>query len=143
MQIALSGEDEYEGGKLLFATGAGFVQPLRPAGGATIHTGGIVHGVTAMVSGVCYGLYFCDTVVVAKDDHQLAQRQLVHIDWRELLWASFSSSTVASHSSPRPQTLIFVLSSPRTPNGLQRECAAESVHSVMTRCRWTLTWGWS
>jgi hypothetical protein len=68
MQIALNGEDEYEGGRLLFATGAGFILPHRPAGGVTIHSGGIVHGVNAMVSGVRYGLYLCTTLNI--DGHQ-------------------------------------------------------------------------
>ena len=34
-QVALNGDDEYEGGRLVFATGAGFVQPSRPCGTAT------------------------------------------------------------------------------------------------------------
>ena len=61
MQVALNDEEEYEGGRLIFATEGGFVQPNRPAGTATIHTEGVVHGVTAMGDGVRYGLFFCDT----------------------------------------------------------------------------------
>jgi hypothetical protein len=62
MQVALNGEEEYEGGRLVFATGsAGFVRPSRPAGSATIHSGSIAHGVTALVSGVRYSLFLCDT----------------------------------------------------------------------------------
>ena len=45
----------------MFATGAGFEQPSRPAGSPIIHTGNIAHGVTALVSGSRYGLYLCDT----------------------------------------------------------------------------------
>jgi ubiquitin len=75
MQIALNGEDEYEGGKLLFATGTGFVLPRRPAGGATIHTGSIVHGVAVMVSGVRYGLYFCHTTPESDTHHHHHQQQ--------------------------------------------------------------------
>ena len=62
MQIALNGDDEYRGGRLVFATGAGFVIPTRSAGTATIHTDRIVHGVTALTSGVRYGLFLCDAV---------------------------------------------------------------------------------
>ena len=61
MQVALNGEgggeDEYEGGTLVFVTGAGFEQPHRPAGSATTHDNTIVHGVTQLVSGVRYGLF--------------------------------------------------------------------------------------
>uniref|UniRef100_A0A7S2JGK9 Ubiquitin-like domain-containing protein n=1 Tax=Haptolina brevifila TaxID=156173 RepID=A0A7S2JGK9_9EUKA len=61
MQIALNGEDEYQGGRLLFATAHGFEQPRRPPGSATIHTNEVVHGVTALQAGTRYGLFFCDT----------------------------------------------------------------------------------
>eukprot|EP00966_Prymnesium_polylepis_P066090 1533553-Prymnesium_polylepis.1 len=61
MQVALNGDDEYDGGRLLFATGAGFEQPRRPAGSATIHTHTVVHGVTAIRAGTRYGLFLCDT----------------------------------------------------------------------------------
>jgi hypothetical protein len=61
MQVALNGDDEYVGGLLVFATSAGFEKPVRPAGSATIHTAAIPHGVTSLVSGVRYGLFFCDT----------------------------------------------------------------------------------
>ena len=57
MQVALNGEGEYEGGKLVYITGDGFEQPRRPAGSATIHDNTIVHGVTQLVSGVRYGLF--------------------------------------------------------------------------------------
>ena len=57
MQVALNGEGEYEGGKLVYVTGDGFEQPRRPAGSATIHDNTIVHGVTQLVSGVRYGLF--------------------------------------------------------------------------------------
>ena len=61
MQIALNGDAEYGGGKLVFATADGFVCPERPAGAATIHCGSVVHGVTHLESGVRYGLFFCNT----------------------------------------------------------------------------------
>jgi len=57
MQIPLNGDDEYEGGNLVYATKNGLEQPLRPAGSVTIHNNTIVHGVTQMVSGVRYGLF--------------------------------------------------------------------------------------
>ena len=61
MQVALNGDDEYDGGRLLFATASGFEQPRRPAGSATIHTRSVVHGVTALRSGTRYSLFLCDT----------------------------------------------------------------------------------
>ena len=61
MQISLHGDSEYAGGRLVFATRAGFVVPSRPAGSACIHTYKSAHGVTTMLSGVRYGLFFCDT----------------------------------------------------------------------------------
>lgn len=67
MQVALNAEADYCGGRLVFATGTGFVIPARPAGTATIHTDRIVHGVTALTSGVRYSLFLCDAT-----DSQLA-----------------------------------------------------------------------
>jgi hypothetical protein len=61
MQIALNGDQEYRGGRLVFITDKGFVVPRRPVGSATIHTNEIVHGVSTLLSGVRYGLFFCDT----------------------------------------------------------------------------------
>ena len=63
MQVALNGDAEYRGGRLVFATGAGFVIPTRPAGTATIHTDRIAHGVTALTGGVRYGLFLCDATI--------------------------------------------------------------------------------
>ena len=61
MQIAINGDDEYQGGRLLFATTHGFEQPRRPPGSATIHTNEVVHGVTTLQAGTRYGLFFCET----------------------------------------------------------------------------------
>ena len=62
MQVALNDDSEYDGGRLVFADGEdGFLQPARPAGSATTHVNSIVHGVTALTSGVRYGLFLCDT----------------------------------------------------------------------------------
>lgn len=58
MQVALNGDDEYVGGRLVYATQSGLQEPLRPAGSATIHDHTIPHGVTPLVSGVRYGLFF-------------------------------------------------------------------------------------
>lgn len=62
MQVVLNGDDEYDGGRLTFATADGFVQPARPRGSATVHVNSIVHGVSTLRRGVRYGLFLCDTV---------------------------------------------------------------------------------
>jgi hypothetical protein len=67
MQVALNacGRD-YTGGQLVWAVrSAGDREyrlelPVRHAGEATMHTRGVVHGVTVMTSGVRYGLFFCE-----------------------------------------------------------------------------------
>ena len=56
--IALIDDDEYEGGRLVFATRDGLSVPQRPAGTATVHTSAVVHGVTRHTAGVRYGLFF-------------------------------------------------------------------------------------
>jgi hypothetical protein len=61
MQIALNSDEEYDGGRLVFATSEGFVVPKRRAGSATIHTCSLAHGVTALTRGVRYGLFLSDT----------------------------------------------------------------------------------
>jgi large subunit ribosomal protein L40e len=61
MQVALNSEDDYAGGRLVFATAAGFEMPRRPAGTACTHTFEVVHGVTAMESGTRYSLFLCNT----------------------------------------------------------------------------------
>jgi hypothetical protein len=61
MQIALNSDEEYDGGRLVFATSEGFVVPERRAGSATIHTCALAHGVTALTRGVRYGLFLSDT----------------------------------------------------------------------------------
>ena len=58
LQVPLNGDDEYEGGRLVFATDDGRLQyPKRPAGSVTVHGGGVVHGVTALRRGVRYSLF--------------------------------------------------------------------------------------
>ena len=51
MQVALNDDSEYTGGALVFANQAGLHRPARPAGSATIHAAGILHGVTELVQG--------------------------------------------------------------------------------------------
>ena len=62
MQIPLNDDSEYSGGRLVYITSKGFLVPRRLAGSATIHTTGIVHGVSTLYSGVRYGLFMCDTI---------------------------------------------------------------------------------
>jgi hypothetical protein len=65
MQVALNGQEEYEGGRLVFVTRDGFQCPARPAGTITIHDRSVVHGVTKMRTGVRYGLFFLVNVNAA------------------------------------------------------------------------------
>lgn len=47
MQIALNSDEDYIGGRLIYATEDGNLRiPLRSAGSMTIHNNTIVHGVT-------------------------------------------------------------------------------------------------
>jgi small ubiquitin-related modifier len=62
MQVPLNdeggGEGEYLGGQLVYVNREGFHQPKRPAGSAVIHESDIVHGVTPLLKGARYGLFF-------------------------------------------------------------------------------------
>ena len=59
MQVALNGEDEYDGGRLVFATDEGeLIQPSRVPGFATVHDNTIVHGVSAITRGARFSLFF-------------------------------------------------------------------------------------
>eukprot|EP00051_Salpingoeca_urceolata_P015562 m.202188 g.202188 ORF g.202188 m.202188 type:complete len:517 (+) comp18435_c4_seq4:211-1761(+) len=61
MQVPLNGDDEYEGGRLTFVTRShGVVQPTRPAGCATIHDDTILHGVSRLLRGSRYSLFFLE-----------------------------------------------------------------------------------
>ena len=61
MQISLVDEEEYEGGRLVFVTEGGKLEiPSRKKGSMTIHDDGVIHGVTALKSGVRYGLLLLD-----------------------------------------------------------------------------------
>ena len=61
MQVALTDECIYEGGRLVFATCHGIEVPARPAGSATIHDNRVAHGVTTHLSGIRYGLFLLDS----------------------------------------------------------------------------------
>ena len=57
MQVPLNGDDEYDGGKLVYVTKNGMHWPHRPAGCATIHDNTILHGVSELRGGVRYSLF--------------------------------------------------------------------------------------
>lgn len=57
MQVPLNDSTEYTGGRLVYATHRGLIEPLRDAGSATIYDNHIVHGVAQLVTGVRYGLF--------------------------------------------------------------------------------------
>jgi len=58
LQVALNDPDEYEGGRLIYATEDFRVaRPHRAAGTATLHDGFVLHGVTKLQGGVRYSLY--------------------------------------------------------------------------------------
>ena len=66
MQVALNGDDEYSGGRLVFASDAGeLVAPRRPAGSFTLHNHAVVHAVSRHVSGRRYGLFLIKSKVEA------------------------------------------------------------------------------
>ena len=58
LQVALNGDDEYEGGRLVFATNGTLIAPERSEGTVTIHQNDIAHGVSLLESGIRYGLFF-------------------------------------------------------------------------------------
>mmetsp|Transcript_10137 Transcript_10137/g.15009 ORF Transcript_10137/g.15009 Transcript_10137/m.15009 type:complete len:455 (-) Transcript_10137:858-2222(-) len=61
LQVALNSDDEYEGGRLMYATMNGLHIPQRQAGCATLHESSIAHGVSEMTAGCRYGLFLLDT----------------------------------------------------------------------------------
>jgi len=54
MQVPLNDEREYLGGRVVYATNAGFVRPKRCLGSYTLHDDEVPHGVTALTRGVRY-----------------------------------------------------------------------------------------
>eukprot|EP01041_Mallomonas_annulata_P005513 gene5513-11109_t len=62
MQVALNDDNDYDGGRLVFALDNGTLcVPRRPLGSFTVHDNSIVHGVSELKSGVRYGLFFLKT----------------------------------------------------------------------------------
>jgi len=57
MQVPLNDEREYLGGRVVYATNAGFVRPKRCLGSYTLHDDDVPHGVTALTRGVRYSLF--------------------------------------------------------------------------------------
>ena len=63
LQVALNSDDEYSGGRLVFATHDKLHVPKRLAGTVSIHENDIVHGVSMFESGTRYGLFFLKKAV--------------------------------------------------------------------------------
>jgi hypothetical protein len=59
LELALNGENDYTGGRLVYLYNDLFDSPQRPAGTITVHADDIVHGVTKLESGVRCSMYFC------------------------------------------------------------------------------------
>ena len=58
LQVPLNEPDEFEGGRLVFATAAGeLLVPPRAGGSCTVHDSSVVHGVTELTRGVRYALF--------------------------------------------------------------------------------------
>lgn len=60
MQVPLIGDDEYTGGRIIFAMAEGLMCPSRPAGTATIHNCHVPHGVSAHTGGIRYSLFLLE-----------------------------------------------------------------------------------
>ena len=58
MQLAVNGDNEYFGGRLIYLSKDKLEATGRPAGTITIHNNKIVHGVSILKSGTRYGLFF-------------------------------------------------------------------------------------
>jgi len=58
MQVALNGDSEFQGGKLVFVGNGKIFIPKREAGTATVHGCKVVHAVTPLKSGPRYSLFF-------------------------------------------------------------------------------------
>jgi hypothetical protein len=58
MQVALNGDSEFQGGKLVFAANGKIFIPKREAGTATVHGCKVVHAVTPLMNGPRYSLFF-------------------------------------------------------------------------------------
>ena len=58
MQVSINSDRDYQGGQLMYLKNGKVNVPSRTAGIITIHENNIVHGVTELVCGVRYGLFF-------------------------------------------------------------------------------------
>lgn len=58
LQVSLTDDDTYSGGKLVYLTDSGLHCPQRVAGTFTLHRRDVVHGVSRLRSGTRYGLFF-------------------------------------------------------------------------------------
>ena len=77
LQVCLNEPDQYEGGRVIFATGRGLICPPRLVGSATLHTYDVVHGVTKLTHGVRYSLFLCDTLPPPQAELTLS-KQILH-----------------------------------------------------------------
>lgn len=57
LQVSVNSDEEYLGGKLIYATEEKLHIPKRSIGTITIHNDKIVHGVNEFYSGIRYGLF--------------------------------------------------------------------------------------
>jgi len=71
VQVALNGDNQYEGGRLCYITAHGLEVPERPAGCLTIHDDTIAHGVSRLISGTRYGLS-CSMLLPEQSEAQMA-----------------------------------------------------------------------
>ena len=129
MQIALNEEGVCDGGLLVLATlpDGKFVVPSRRAGTFTIHTRGVVHGVTALRSGVRYSLFLCDT----RQDVSLSQIDAAVVN---TLQATLLNSVRAQFDFfERAVSLLEI----KNGHVLGRTC--EEYHSFLTAARGTPT----
>ena len=58
LQLSLNNDSEYKGGKLIYLSQGNIEIPIRMAGTINIHDNTIVHGVSRLLDGVRYGLFF-------------------------------------------------------------------------------------
>jgi predicted 2-oxoglutarate/Fe(II)-dependent dioxygenase YbiX len=56
LQIGINDDQEYHGGRLVYAKSNELILPTRPAGTITIHDHTIVHGVTTLEDGIRYDM---------------------------------------------------------------------------------------
>jgi len=60
LQLSLSNDSEYEGGRLVYAAEGKMHIPERRKGTITVHNNSIVHGVTRLERGVRHSLYLIE-----------------------------------------------------------------------------------